>query len=90
METKPSYYHQGKLLAHEIEEQIFLNVALGPRVFDPDKSYVVKIEDLIKAKWTSMALKHMMRAGLKDETDVELYKAMNYLHFAINGRWMDE
>jgi hypothetical protein len=76
MAAKPSHYHQGKFAAHEVEEQVFLNIA--------------RTGNLLAAKWASMGLKHLLRAGLKDDLMCELKKAENYLHRARTGEWLDD
>ena len=35
------------------------------------------------------ALKYLLRAGRKDDLDIELGKAENYLHHALTGEWLE-
>ena len=35
------------------------------------------------------ALKYLLRLGKKDDVEIELGKAENYLHHARTGRWLD-
>jgi hypothetical protein len=90
LDTKPSHYHSDAFKAHEVEEEVYLNICLGKKDRSPIVSYTVKIETLLKAKWASMGLKHLLRAGLKDNIDCELKKAENYLHKARTGEWMND
>lgn len=46
--------------------------------------------DFKKALWVSFALKHLGRLGLKDDADLELKKAENYLHKARTGEWLSD
>lgn len=46
--------------------------------------------DFKKALWVSFALKHLGRLGLKDNADLELKKAENYLHKARTGEWLND
>lgn len=46
--------------------------------------------DFKKALWVSFALKHLGRLGLKDNADLELKKAENYLHKARTGEWLSD
>ena len=36
------------------------------------------------------AVKHLCRLGLKDDVDIELAKAENYLHFARTGEFLND
>lgn len=46
--------------------------------------------DFKKALWVSFALKHLGRLGLKDDVNLELKKAENYLHKARTGEWIND
>jgi hypothetical protein len=46
--------------------------------------------DFKKALWVSFALKHLGRLGLKDDVNLELKKAENYLHKARTGEWLHD
>jgi hypothetical protein len=81
LETKPNHYHSQPFKSDVVQETIFkqiCNVDTGWGVIDP-----------VKAMWVSFAVKHLLRAGLKDDVDIELLKAENYLHKARTGEWME-
>ncbi|NQY78983.1 MAG: hypothetical protein HRT47_01600 [Candidatus Caenarcaniphilales bacterium] len=40
--------------------------------------------------WVSYSMKHLIRCGLKDDVEIELKKARNYLNRAIEGEWMKD
>ena len=83
LDTQPSHYHSQPFKSDVVLETIFLNV-LKSEIEDlmvPTKGY-------LKAHWVSFAVKHLLRAGLKDDVDCELLKAENYLHKARTGLWL--
>ena len=90
MDTKPSHYHSQPYDVAEIQEQVALNVLFGNTYLDKPENYVVNKEEIKKAMWTSFGIKHILRAGLKDDVDCELKKAENYLHRARTGIWLED
>lgn len=96
METdkfKPNHYHSQPFNSSLVQETIFTNI-LGSYVGDiPDGAEQIKLaynKEAIKAMWVSFAAKHLLRAGLKDDVDIELKKAENYLHKARTGEWLSD
>lgn len=71
---KPSHYDIGIDVAQvqELVAQNVLNATLDSK----------------KALWVASALKHLLRIGLKDEVDLELKKAEDYLHRARTGHFI--
>lgn len=45
--------------------------------------------DMYKAWDVGNALKYLLRFGRKDDCDVELGKAENYIHHARTGEWLE-
>lgn len=75
---KPSHYHSQPFNSSIVQETIFLNMLKDE-----------KRETHKRAMWTSYAVKHLLRCGLKDDIDIELKKAENYLHKARTGEWLE-
>jgi hypothetical protein len=76
---KPNHYHSQPFNSSLVQETIFLNMATDP-------SPVV----MLRAMWTSYAVKHLLRCGLKDDINTELKKAENYLHKARTREWLKD
>jgi len=74
--TRPKHYSSGMDVA-KIQEQVHENL-----LKDSDNKK--------RAMWVSFAVKHLLRAGLKDDVDIELLKAENYLHRARTGEWLKD
>jgi hypothetical protein len=81
LETKPSHYHSQPFKSDLVQETIYSQI-----VHAGDKEHYCNV----RAMWVSFAVKHLLRAGLKDDVDIELLKAENYLHKARTGEWLDE
>lgn len=81
LETKPSHYHDAPFDSALVQETIFKNILNSGTELE---------KSAIKAHWVSFAVKHLLRAGKKDDVDCELMKAENYLHKARTQEWIDD
>ena len=90
MDARPSHYHDQPYDVAAIQEAVLKNI--GSWVKPGDVGYVDAMmnSNAIKAMWVSFAVKHILRAGLKDDVDCELKKAENYLHRARTGEWLEK
>ena len=79
---RPSHYHSQPFVSSLVQETIFKQIQMGDNKSVEDSG--------VKAMWVSFAVKHLLRAGLKDDVDVELKKAEDYLHKARTGDWLEE
>jgi hypothetical protein len=77
---KPDHYYKNSFKVSDVQEEIGYNVfkALG----SDDKAYKSSV-------WVTYALKHLCRAGNKDDVKLELKKAINYLTKALEGEFRD-
>lgn len=89
---KPSHYHSQPFDSSLVQETIYLNIAKSQVSTVKTKKDFREIYDslIVKAMWVSFAVKHLLRAGLKDDVDIELKKAENYLHKARTGEWLND
>jgi hypothetical protein len=80
--TKPSHYHPRVTFTEkaEIIEYVHNNILNSGQ-------YDSKTRNRI-ALWAGMALKHLLRLGLKDDMIVEINKCENYCHRAQFGDWV--
>jgi hypothetical protein len=78
---KPDHYYKNSFKVSDVQEEIGYNVfkALG----SDDKAYKSSV-------WVTYALKHLCRAGNKDDVKLELKKAINYLTKALEGEFINE
>jgi hypothetical protein len=78
---KPEHYYKNSFKVSDVQEEIGYNVfkALG----SDDKAYKSSV-------WVTYALKHLCRAGNKDDVKLELKKAINYLTKALEGEFINE
>jgi hypothetical protein len=86
LDTQPSHYHSQPFKSDVVQETIFENVRNGEiyaEISSEDETRAA-----VKAMWVSFAVKHLLRAGLKDDVNCELLKAENYLHKARTGQWI--
>lgn len=80
--TKPSHYHPGITFTEtaQIQEYVNNNI-LNSGQYDADTRNRI-------ALWAGMALKHLLRLGLKDDMIIEINKSENYCHRAQFGDWI--
>ena len=78
---KPDHYYKNSFKVSDVQEEIGYNVfkALG----SDEKAYKSSV-------WVTYALKHLCRAGNKDDVKLELKKAINYLTKALEGEFINE
>ena len=78
---KPDHYYKNSFKVSDVQEEIGYNVfkALG----SDEKAYKSSV-------WVTYALKHLCRAGNKDDVKLELKKAINYLTKALEGEFKSE
>ena len=78
---KPDHYYKNSFKVSDVQEEIGYNVfkALG----SDEKAYKSSV-------WVTYALKHLCRAGNKDDVKLELKKAINYLTKALEGDFINE
>lgn len=78
---KPDHYYKNSFKVSDVQEEIGYNIfkALG----SDDKAYKSSV-------WVTYALKHLCRAGNKDDVKLELKKAINYLTKALEGEFISE
>ena len=80
----PSHYHSQSFDTAVVMEELFLQTA---KIAFPDMNKN-QVKILLKGFWTGFAQKYLIRLGQKDDIDIELKKAQNYLHRAETGKWM--
>lgn len=88
METasmKPSHYHDAPFNVIEAQGYITENFYWACHSKDADLP-----KTMSRAWAVGAAVKHLCRLGLKDDVDIELAKAENYLHYARTGAWINE
>jgi hypothetical protein len=78
---KPDHYYKNSFKVSDVQEEIGYNVfkALG----SDEKAYKSSV-------WVTYALKHLCRAGNKDDVKLELKKSINYLTKALEGEFINE
>lgn len=78
---KPDHYYKNSFKVSDVQEEIGYNVfkALG----SDEKAYKSSV-------WVTYALKHLCRAGNKDDVKLELKKSINYLTKALEGEFISE
>lgn len=78
---KPDHYYKNSFKVSDVQEEIGYNVfkALG----SDEQAYKSSV-------WVTYALKHLCRAGNKDDVKLELKKAINYLTKALEGEFINE
>ena len=78
---KPDHYYKNSFKVSDVQEEIGYNVfkALG----SDEKAYKSSV-------WVTYAIKHLCRAGNKDDVKLELKKAINYLTKALEGEFISE
>lgn len=84
MSTMPSHYHPGMTFTEtaQIQEYVNNNILKSGQYDDETRNRI--------ALWAGMALKHLLRLGLKDDMLVEIRKSENYCHRAIEGEWIND
>lgn len=69
-------------------------------IYLPDGTRIecADVVDGLRGRWedagfdvhrVSCAFEYLFRAGAKDNAEQDLQKALNYLHKAVTGRWID-
>lgn len=89
----PNHYHSQPFNSSLVQETIFKNVLMSSETEvtkDLESLESELNQSAVKAMWVSFAVKHLLRAGLKDDVDLELKKAENYLHKARTGEWLKD
>lgn len=76
---RPSHYTDAPFDVTQVQEYVFINAIEAL----PDDRKAA-------AGWVLMAMKHLLRAGKKDDIFLELQKAENYLHRARTKQWLKE
>ena len=84
MSTMPSHYHPGMVFTEtaQIQEYVNNNILKSGQYDEETRNRI--------ALWAGMALKHLLRLGLKDDMLVEIRKSENYCHRAIKGEWIND
>lgn len=86
---RPSHYHNAPFDVLQTQAYVSKNFRQAAARKE-DHNYLDETDFESRVWCIGAALKHLLRLGLKDDIDVELSKAENYIHKARAGKWLTD